>query len=934
MKNFSRNYRKTFRCKSALLFSFFTLSCGAPLLHAQTETAADRITAQPVGDRIVPYRLSEKGVVRPVEWGLDTAWESDANIRTGSAYMGSVDIVRVSFRPTHPVVDGDLNPDQKKYIQNRLRLAKLAGPNVKLMVNSDHPKIDNSYKSNAANWAEMMDLHVRYFQEGGFEVVSVAPFNEPDYSYTGQGTKEDFYNIAVELRKNPRYKNIRISGGNTLNSDEALPWYNFLKDQLDEGNTHQLAGSFDGFAGFFEAVRRDGKHATADEMHNVMEAMVGLEYGLQTGIWWGPAEYTRGEFCKTSRGERLGYTEHRLNWTAASVYRAPDGRVQAFGGTSERQAATTTYRFISQERDVFFDGHGPQREYVMELPGGKVGSYQEGQTNAEGVVNITWGEDIQPVIDGRYVLVNRKTGRVIEIANGETQQGANVKTGRYSNAKEYQQWYVKPVSTRIGGDFSYYYITSYTTGMSFDIWNWSLEEGGNIAMYGVGNGTNQQWVMEYAEDGWFRIRSRYSALYLEEVEGNVQQEGRDDSYNQQWRLVPAPAAKIEIKTLIAPAGLVAESQTASVLLKWNKQTDATVYTVLRAESAGGDYEIIARNVTGTSFIDHKIPVGKTCYYTVKATDDCLNSSPRSQEVAVAVSGARALVAHYDLDENLKDATENLKHGASVKAPTFTSGKIGNAVLFDGETDFVQLPGNIAGYRNLTVSAWMRWREDGWLKVFDFGNGGEDEYMYLACDRATKGFRFVMKDDGVEQKMETTLPSVSGSWLHLAVTIGDEEIRIYVNGELAVSSRDITIRPVDFNPALNYIGRSHAISDPLFSGVVDDFRIYNYELSGEDIKTVSQGGTVGITRPQISEDELVLGPLPAQDKLQVWYTSTESSGRVAFKIYNMQGVELMARDMTMPAGGITLDVSGFPSGLYVLRVVDGNCMAARKFTVKH
>ena len=79
---------------------------------------------------------------------------------------------------------------------------------------------------------------------------------------------------------------------------------------------------------------------------------------------------------------------------------------------------------------------------------------------------------------------------------------------------------------------------------------------------------------------------------------------------------------------------------------------------------------------------------------------------------------------------------------------------------------------------------------------------------------------------------------------------------------------------------------------------------------------------------------MLGPLPAQDKLQVWYTSTESSGRVAFKIYNMQGVELMARDMTMPAGGITLDVSGFPSGLYVLRVVDGNCMAARKFTVKH
>ena len=110
--------------------------------------------------------------------------------------------------------------------------------------------------------------------------------------------------------------------------------------------------------------------ATADELHNVMEAMVGVEYGMQTGIWWGTAERARGEFCKASRegGVRLGYEEHRDNWTAASVYRSPVGKVQAFGGTSERQAATTTYRFVSKDRDVYYNGHDPQREYIMELP--------------------------------------------------------------------------------------------------------------------------------------------------------------------------------------------------------------------------------------------------------------------------------------------------------------------------------------------------------------------------------------------------------------------------------------------------------------------------------------------------------------------------------------------------------------------------------------
>lgn len=526
MKNLSIRHGKSSGNKSVLLLTVLALGTGFSSLSAQTNAASDQITAQPAADRIVPFRLSEQGVVRPVEWGLDTAWEDEGNIRRGQGFMETVDIVRVSFRPTDPIVDGDLGADQKEHIQTRLGLLGFVSPKPKLAINSDHPKIDDSYKGNAQAWAQMMDLHIRYFQDAGYEVISVAPFNEPDYTYTGQGTREDFYKIAVELRANPRFKNIRICGGNTLNCDEALPWYNYLKEQLDEGNTHQLAGEFNGYATFYETVRKDGKMAMNDEMHNVMEAMVGLEYGLQTGIWWGSAEYARGEFCKISRGgERLAYTEHRPNWTAASVYRSKDGsKVQAFGGVSERQAKTTTYRFVSKEKDVFYDGYGPQREFYLEMPGGN--SYQDDeQRNAERVVNITWGEDIQPVIDGQYVLINRSTQRAVEITQGNTAEGTNVKTGKFDASKAYQRWYVRPVSSRIGGDFSYFCITSPINGMSFDIWNWSLEDGGNIAIYGASNGSNQQWALEYAGDGWFYIRSRHSALYLEEGEEafNVQQ---------------------------------------------------------------------------------------------------------------------------------------------------------------------------------------------------------------------------------------------------------------------------------------------------------------------------------------------------------------------------------------------------------------------------
>ena len=97
-------------------------------------------------------------------------------------------------------------------------------------------------------------------------------------------------------------------------------------------------------------MRAGGKYATAGELHNVMEAMVGVEYGMQTGIWWGSAEQARGEFMKASAGERLGYAENRKAWSAASVYRAPSGRVQAFLGCSERQARPSTYKARVEKR--------------------------------------------------------------------------------------------------------------------------------------------------------------------------------------------------------------------------------------------------------------------------------------------------------------------------------------------------------------------------------------------------------------------------------------------------------------------------------------------------------------------------------------------------------------------------------------------------------
>lgn len=105
-------------------------------------------------------------------------------------------------------------------------------------------------------------------------------------------------------------------------------------------------------------------------------------------------------------------------------------------------------------------------------------------------------------------------------------------------------------------------------------------------------------------------------------------------------------------------------------------------------------------------------------------------------------------------------------------------------------------------------------------------------MFLTPSSNAGKLRFAIKNGGEEQILDAAaLPE--GSWSHIAVTLGASAASLYVNGELVAESNEVTIRPIDFKPVLNYIGRSQ-YSDPLLNGSIDDFRVYNYALSAGEV----------------------------------------------------------------------------------------------------
>ncbi|MER6154022.1 non-reducing end alpha-L-arabinofuranosidase family hydrolase [Streptomyces sp. NPDC001868] len=137
-----------------------------------------------------------------------------------------------------------------------------------------------------------------------------------------------------------------------------------------------------------------------------------------------------------------------------------------------------------------------------------------------------------------YVLVNRNSGKALDVYNMATNDGARI-TQWARNDQNQQQWQF------VDSGGGYYRIKSRHSGKVLDVHNWSTANGGSIVQWADQNSTNQQWRLADSSDGYVRFISRHSNKALE-VQGastadnaNIVQYDDWGGTNQQWQLVKA-----------------------------------------------------------------------------------------------------------------------------------------------------------------------------------------------------------------------------------------------------------------------------------------------------------------------------------------------------------------------------------------------------------
>ncbi|WP_329101946.1 family 43 glycosylhydrolase [Micromonospora sp. NBC_01699] len=136
-----------------------------------------------------------------------------------------------------------------------------------------------------------------------------------------------------------------------------------------------------------------------------------------------------------------------------------------------------------------------------------------------------------------YVLVNRNSGKALDVYNRATTDGARI-TQWPRNDGAWQQWQF------VDSGGGYYRLKSRHSGKVLDVYNFSTANGAAVVQWADGNGTNQQFRLADSAGGYVRLINRNSNRAVE-VQGastadgaNVVQYDDWGGNNQQWQLVP------------------------------------------------------------------------------------------------------------------------------------------------------------------------------------------------------------------------------------------------------------------------------------------------------------------------------------------------------------------------------------------------------------
>jgi hypothetical protein len=200
----------------------------------------------------------------------------------------------------------------------------------------------------------------------------------------------------------------------------------------------------------------------------------------------------------------------------------------------------------------------------------------------------------------------------------------------------------------------------------------------------------------------------------------------------------------------------------------------------------------------------------------------------------------SLILYFSFDEldgdTVIDHSQYGNDGTLAGAPELVSGKFGDALKLNGESDWVEVPHAeiLTVDENVTVMAWINAErhkgpnDQRWQGIVAKGNGPRSYSFYT--EFPSECLHLSAGGSGSVCTGKVAL----NEWQHVAAHVEDGTHRYWLNGEAAGEFGGQNPLPGTADTADVLVGKTHE-GNREFLGLIDEVRIWNRALSEDEIR---------------------------------------------------------------------------------------------------
>ncbi|WP_207421581.1 RICIN domain-containing protein [Desertivirga brevis] len=235
-----------------------------------------------------------------------------------------------------------------------------------------------------------------------------------------------------------------------------------------------------------------------------------------------------------SYASRTVVTEYGATMTNGKNYNGPIGNDNEIAFIV---GATNVFR-ADGVASVYWAGLWDNDPYAIQTRSGTGTNMTLTTNNVSGLSRIryAWGEGSSFNSTAYYRLVNRNSGKVLDISGSATTNGASAIQWAWGGGNN-QQWQL--IST--GG--GYFRIINRNSGQALDVNQSSTSDGAGIIQWPWNGGYNQQWQIVDIGGGFYQIVNRATRKALD-ISGSATTDGASAiqwtwgaGNNQQWQII-------------------------------------------------------------------------------------------------------------------------------------------------------------------------------------------------------------------------------------------------------------------------------------------------------------------------------------------------------------------------------------------------------------